>query len=103
MALPLVAQAEVRVQIQQVAALTEEGGAEGVDGGDLCLIDQSGLTAEVPVVGRLRQPGGQFLGNAGPQLPRGRLGVGDDQELVQIQPLPGHPVHEPLHQHPGLA
>ena len=103
MALPLVAQAEVRVQIQQVPALPEEGGAEGVDGGDLSLIDQGGLPAEVPVVGSLRQPGGQLLGDAGPQLPCGRLGVGDDQELVQIHPLPGHPVHEPLHQHPGLA
>ena len=103
MALPLVAQAEVRVQIQQVPALPKEGCTEGVNGGDLRLIDQGGLPAEVPVIGGLRQPGRQLLGDAGPQLPRGRLGVGDDQELVQVQPLPGHPVHEPLHQHPGLA
>ena len=50
MALPLVAQAEVRVQIQQVPALPKEGCTEGVNGGDLRLIDQGGLPAEVPVI-----------------------------------------------------
>ena len=101
--LPLVAQAEVRVQVQQVAALPQQGGAEGVDGGDLGLVDQGGLPPQVPVVGPLRQPVGQLLGDTGPQLRRRRLGVGDDQELVDVQPLALHPVQQPLHQHPGLA
>ena len=102
-ALPLVAQAEVRVQVQQVAALPKQGGAEGVDGGNLRLVDQGGLAAEVAVVGRLSQPVGQLLSNAATKLCRRRLGVCNHQEAVDVQPLPGHPVQQPFHQHTGLA
>ena len=101
--LSLIAQAEVGVQVQQVASLPQQGGTEGVDGGDLCLIDQSGLSAEMAVVGVLGQTLGQLLGDAPPQLSRCRLGVGDDQKLGDVQPLAGHPVQQPLHQHPGLT
>ena len=101
--LPLVAQAEIRVQVQQVAVLPEEGGTEGVDGGNLRLVDQGGLAAEVAVVGGLRQPVRQLLGDAPPQLGRRRLGEGDHQEAVDVEPLLGHPIQQPLHQHPGLA
>ena len=101
--LPLVAQPEVRVQVQPVALLPQEGGAEGVDGGDLGPVHQGGLPPQVPVPWVLRQAGGELLGDAGAQLGGGGLGVGDDQEAVQVQPLPGHPVQQPLHQHPGLA
>ena len=101
--LPLVAQAEVRIQLQQVAALPQKLGAEGVDGGDLGLIDQGGLPPQVGVGGALRQPGGQLLHDAAPQLGGGGLGVGNDQEAVDVQPLPLHPGQEPLHQYPGLA
>ena len=101
--LPLVAQPEVRVQVQQVAALPQQLGAEGVNRGDLGLVNQSRLTAQVGVGGPLRQPGGQLLHDAAPQLGGGGLGVGDHQEAVDVQPLPRHPGQEPLHQHPGLA
>ena len=101
-ALPLVAQTEVRVQVQQVAALPEESGAEGVDRGDLRLIHQGGLAAEMAVVGGHGQPVGQLLGDPPPELRRRRLGEGDHQEAVDVQPLLGHPVQQPLHQHPGL-
>ena len=101
--LPLVAQAEVRIQVQQVAALPQQLGAKGVDRGDLCLVNQSRLTAQMGVGGVLRQPGGQLLHDAAPQLGGGGLGVGDHQEAVDVQPLPRHPGQEPLHQHPGLA
>ncbi len=101
--LPLVAQAEVRVQVQQVAALPQQLGAKGVDRGDLGFVNQSRLTAQMGVGGVLRQPGGQLLHDAAPQLGGGGLGVGDHQEAVDVQPLPRHPGQEPLHQHPGLA
>ena len=86
-----------------MAALPQQGGTEGVDGGDLCLIDQSGLAAQVAVIGILGQTLGQLLGDAPPQLRRGRLGVGDDQKLGDVQPFAGHPVQQPLHQHPSLT
>ena len=86
-----------------MATLPQQGGTEGVDGGDLCLIDQSGLSAEMAVIGVLGQALGQFLGDAPPQLSRCRLGVGDDQKLGDVQPFAGHPVQQPLHQHPGLT
>ena len=64
--LPLVAQAEVGVQVQQVSALPQQGGAKSMDGGDLGLIDQGGLAAQVAVVGVLGQTLGQFLRDAAP-------------------------------------
>ena len=101
--LPLVAQPEVRVQVQQVAVLLEQRLAEGVDSGYLGPVDQGGLAAEVAVVGVLRQPVGQLLGNAAPQLRRRGLGVCNNQKTVDVQAFGGHPVQQPLHQHPGLA
>ena len=101
--LPLVAEAEVRLQVQQVAALPQELGAEGVDGGNLGLVDQGGLPPQMAVAGLFRQPGGQLVHDAPAQLGGGGLGVGDDQKAVDVQPLVLHPGQEPLHQHPGLA
>ena len=86
-----------------MAALPQQGGTEGVDGGDLCLIDQGGLTAQVAVIGVLGQTLGQLLGDAAPQLGGCRLGVGDDQKLGDVQPFAGHPIQQPFHQYPGLT
>ena len=101
--LPFVTQAKIRVQIQQMPALPEQGGTEGMDGGDLRPIDQGRLAAQVAVVGILCQPVGEFLGDPPPQLRGGGLGKGNDQKPVDIDLLLGHPVQQPLHQHPCFA
>ena len=89
---PIIHEPEVRIQVQLGAALSQEAGAEGVDGGDLGAVDEGGLPSQVGVV-RLLSPrlldGGQDLA---PQLGRRRLGEGDHQELVYVQPFPQHSV-----------
>ena len=90
--LPVVHEAEIRVQVQLGAALPQEAGAEGVDGGNLRAVDEGGLPSQVGVVRLLSQSlldGGQ---NFAPQLGRCRFGEGDHQELVYVQPFPQHPV-----------
>ena len=89
---PVVHEAEIRVQVQLGAALPQEAGTEGVDGGDLGAVDEGGLPSQVGVVRLLSQcllDGGQ---NLAPQLGRRRLGEGDHQELVYVQSFPQHPV-----------
>ncbi|MPN15519.1 hypothetical protein SDC9_162853 [bioreactor metagenome] len=101
--LPLVAQAKVGGQIQQMPALPQKGGAEGVDGGNARLVDPDGLTAQVGVSGLLGQPCAQSVGDSAAQLGGGGLGIGDDEELIHVAPLPDHAVQQPLHQHPCFA
>ena len=85
-----------------MAALPQQLGAEGVDGGDARLVHQGGLTAQVAVGGPQSQPVGQLLHNTAPQLGSGSLGVGDDQEAVYVGPLL-HPGQQTFYQHPGLT
>ena len=89
---PIVHEPEVRIQVQLGAALPQEARAEGVDGGDLGAVDEGGLPSQVGVVRLLSQrllDGGQDFA---PQLGRRRLGEGDHQELVYVQPFPQHSV-----------
>ena len=101
--LPLVAELEIRVQVDGMAALPQKLGAEGVDGGDIRLVDQRGLAAQAAVGGSLCQPGGELLHNARAQLGGGGFGVSDDQKAVDVQSLSRHTGQKPLHQHAGLA
>ena len=86
-----------------MAALPQQLGAEGVDSGDLGLVHQGRLAAQVGVSRAPGEPVGQFLHNTGAELGGGGLGVGDDQEAVHVQPIPLHPGQEALHQNAGLA
>lgn len=93
---------EVVVQIQAVALLPEELGAESVDGGDIRFIEQSGLPAEADILRVKSHTLRQLGGDAAFQLGGGGLGKSDDQEAVDIRSLL-HPAEEPLYQYPGLA
>ena len=108
--LPLVQHTEVRrqpplpLEVQQVDVLPQQGGAEGVDGLDVRLVDQQQLALEVAVTGPVRHAPGQLLGDALAQLRRCRAGVGDDEEVVHIGLLlPQHAAEQAVHQHAGLA
>ncbi len=98
----LIADPEVVVQIQPVALLPEEGGTEGINGGDLGLVKKGGLPPQDGISRPGGDPIGQLSPDALPQLGGGGLGVGDDQEAVQVLPLL-HTAQQPLHQHPGLT
>ena len=82
----------------------QQGGAEGVNGLDVRLVDQQELALEVAVPGPVRHAPGQLLGDALAQLRRRRPGVGNNEEVVHIGLfLPQYPAEQPVHQHPGLA
>lgn len=70
--------AEIRVQIQLRAALPEQPGAEGVNGGDLGAVNQRGLPLEMGVPRPLLEGLPKRLHNLAAQLRRRRLGKGDD-------------------------
>ena len=86
-----------------MAALPQKNRTKCVDGGNLGLIHQYGLTSQVPVVRAQGQTASQFLGDTPSKL-RGRsLGIGYDQKAVDINSIPVHAVQQPLYQHPGLT
>ena len=94
--LVLVAHPEIIVQIQTVTLLPEETGAEGVDGGNIRLVNQGSLTTQAGVLGMEGKPVGDLGGNAAFELGGCRLGVGDDQEGVDVAALL-HPAQQTLH------
>ena len=99
----LVTEAEIRVDIQQMAALAEEFYAEGVNGGDVRLIDQGILAAEAAVTRVFRCINGELIHNAGAQFCGGGIRKRYHQEAVNIYALPCHPRQQALHQYSGLA
>ena len=102
--LPLVAQPEVRVQVQR-------GGPPPAGGRSRreWMVEIWARYTRVDCRRRCRSPGFSARREDSSWAMRVRSsaaaasGVGDDQEAVQVQTLPGHPVQQPLHQHPGLA
>ncbi len=86
-----------------MAELPQNIPTEGVNGGNRGLIDQGGLAAKPGVSRVRRQTPGNLPGHTPPKLGGGGPGEGDDQEPVDVQLLPDHPVQKPLHQHPRLA
>ena len=79
--------------------------AEGVhrtDGGPL----QAQLLAAQALVGRVRPDGGgKALGDVRPQLGRGGVGEGHDEQAVRLHGMVrvGDEARHPFHQHTGLA
>ena len=88
---------------QAVYILPQQGGAEGVHRLDVRLIDPEELAAEVGVVRLLRHTPGKLRGDLAPQLRRGGLGIGDDQEVVHLAALLLHIGKQALHQDLGFA
>ena len=88
---------------QQVDVLPQKPGAEGVHRFDVRLIHPQHLPPQVAVPGALRHPAGQLLGDLAPQLRRGGLGIGDDQEVVHLAALLLHIGKQALHQDLGFA
>ncbi|MPM56194.1 hypothetical protein SDC9_102996 [bioreactor metagenome] len=99
----LVAQAEVGREVQKMPALPQKAAAEGVDGGNLRFVHQCGLTAQMAISRLLGKPPGKGGGNAAPEFGRRCPCVGNNQKLVDVPPLPGHPVKEPLNQNSGFT
>ena len=95
---------EIRGQIQQMGIGAQEIAAEGMHRGDLRQVDPVELVLEVTVVGRGGQAAAELLGDFQPQLRGGGLGVGDDQEFVDVVGLAAlqNALQEPIHQHLGL-
>ncbi len=100
--LVFIAEAEVVVQIQPVAFLPQELGAESVDGGDLGLIDQGRLPPKRSVSGTPDLPVAEFRHDPSPKLGGSGFGVGDHQEAVDIHPLL-YPSQKTLYQYPCLS
>ena len=102
-ALIFVSHPEITAELQLPGVFPHHIAAEAVDGGDLRQEQPLDLPLEVPVVRILgnsfRQPGGDLA----PQLGGSGLGVCNDEEIVQIDPCILQILHEPLHQHLGLA
>ena len=88
---------------QKMGVLPQQCRAEGVHGLDVRLIHPQKLAAEVSVLRGLRHPFGQFSGDLAPQLRRGGLGVGDDEEIIDIAAFLRHIAEKPVHQYLCLA
>ena len=101
----LVGGLKVRRHIQRREMLLHKMQAEGVhraDGGPL----QAQLLAAQALVGRIRPDGGgQTLGDIRPQLGRGGVGEGHNEQAVRLHGMVrvGDEARHPLHQHTGLA
>ncbi|CAN4049190.1 Chromate transporter, chromate ion transporter (CHR) family, partial [Dysosmobacter welbionis] len=88
---------------QEVGVLPQQRRAEGVHGLDVRLIHPQQLPPELLVPRRLAQPLGQLGGDLAPQLRRGGLGVGDDEEIIDIAAFLRHIAEKPVHQYLCLA
>ena len=103
--LPLLADAEGRIQVNEMKILPDHRETEAVDSGDGSAVDEGGLLPQVLVKEVLL--GLLFNGRAYPllHLCRGRLREGDDEELVHGERvlLSGEHGDDALHQHSRLS
>ena len=103
--LPLFADAEGGIQVNDMEILPDHRETEAVDSRDRSAVDQGGLLPQMLVEGILL--GFLLNGCADPlfHLRRGRLCERDDEQLIHGQRvlLPGEHGDDPLHQHGCLA
>ena len=89
------------------AVRAKKCGAVGMDGGDFGVIDAEELVADVLVARTMGVCGGQALGKSGgdfgAQLSGSRLGVGDDEERVDILSLLADLLHNAVYEDLRLA
>ena len=103
--LPLVGDAEGRVQADFVKMVPQQEQAEAVDGGNLGIVQERGLALDVGRVRPLREPLRDARRDALPHLRRCRIGKGHHQQAVYVHGmrLIADHAHDALHQYGGLA
>ena len=88
---------------QKMYILAQNPRAKGVHCLDVGLIDPEHLAAQMAVIRLLRHAAAQLLRDLAPQLRRGRLGIGDNEEVIHMTVFFLHVGKQTLYQYLGLA